>query len=352
MSLGARPEIRARRAALYAPHGHPPDLFPIRGLKNPLAFRRSHTQNFHRMAAKPALADVHTFWNTEACGTHFVGTAPSEREFYEKFREHRYRTEWHIPELVPFASAQGKKVLEIGIGNGADGAMFALNGGAYTGADLTEAALEATRKHFAVLGLPGEFRKENAEQLTFADGSFEIVYSHGVLHHTPNTQRAIDEVWRVLAPGGQAIIMLYHKHSFNYFVRIMAWMRLRVLLKIFSRAGRWTSDRERLAAQALTGLRDNEDRRVWEIHYRNFLKRGWSYLRTANFIHHCTDGPECPIAFAFNKTGARRLFARFRDVRFAVAHFPLRKHRSWIPFAVERFLAPKLGWYLFIYGTK
>ena len=304
------------------------------------------------MAAKPALNDVHTFWNTEACGTHFVEATAGEREFYEKFREHRYRTEWHIPKLVPFASAKGKRVLEIGIGNGADGAMFALNGGRYTGVDLTEAALEATRKHFAVLGLPGEFRKENAEQLSFTDESFEIVYSHGVLHHTPHTQRAIDEVWRVLAPGGQAVIMLYHKHSFNYYIRIMTWMRLRLLGKILSRSGHWQRDRAQIAVEAPTGLRGNEDRRVWEIHYRNFLKAGWSYLKAGNFVHHCTDGPECPVAYAFSKAKARRLFARFRNVRFAVAHFPLRKHRPWIPSWVEEFLAPRLGWYLFIYGTK
>src|SRR5882672_10574717 len=127
------------------------------------------------MRTEPALKSVHSFWNTEACGTHFVQGAKDEREFYERFREHRYRTEWHPPLLVPFAEAKGKKVLEIGIGNGADAAMFALNGGFYTGADLTEAALVATQRHFEVLGLAGSFRKENAEELTFSDNAFDIV---------------------------------------------------------------------------------------------------------------------------------------------------------------------------------
>src|SRR5688572_18482044 len=164
---------------------------------------------------------VYSFWNTEACGTHFVKDAATDRDFYEKFREYRYRTEWHIPLLVPFAEARGKSVLEIGTGNGADGVMLALAGACYTGVDLTDAALDATRKHFAVMNLPGTFQKENAEKLSFADASFDWVYSHGVLHHTPRTQVAIDEVYRVLKPGGRAIIMLYHKHSFNYWVRIM-----------------------------------------------------------------------------------------------------------------------------------
>ncbi len=301
---------------------------------------------------KPEVEGVCAFWNTEACDTHFVEHFSDTRDFYEKFREQRYRTQWHIPLLVPFAEARNKKVLEIGIGNGADGAMLALNGAHYTGADLTPAALEATRRHFEVLGLAGDFKQENAERLSFADESFDWVYSHGVLHHTPDTAAAIGEVWRVLKPGGRAIIMLYHKHSFNYWVRIMAWMRLRVLAQILSRAGRWRADRRQAEADSLVGLRGNQDRRIWEIHYRNFLREGWSYLSAAKFVHHCTDGPECPVAFAFSKAGARRLFSRFTRVEMKVAHFPLLKYSKWIPFGVEKFLAPKLGWYLFIYAWK
>jgi len=301
---------------------------------------------------RPAVENVRAFWNTEACGTHFVETFTDTRDFYEKFREHRYRTEWHLLKLVPFAEARGKKVLEIGIGNGADGAMFALNGAIYTGADLTTAALEATRRHFEVLGLQGEFKQENAEKLSFADESFDWVYSHGVLHHTPNTAVALSEVWRVLKPGGRAIVMLYHKHSFNYWVRIMTYMRLRLLALILARVGRWGTDRQKARADSLVGVRGNQDKRVWELHYQGFLKEGWSYLRASNFVHHCTDGPECPVAYAFSKTEARRLFSRFATVETKVAHFPLRKYSRWIPFGVEKFLAPKLGWYLFIYARK
>jgi len=306
------------------------------------------------MAPKPSLTSVHAFWNTEACGTHFVEKPADQRDFFEKYREHRYCTEWHIPLLVPFAEAKGKKVLEIGTGNGADGVMFAQNGAHYTGVDLTETALEATRKHFQVLGLSGVFQKENAEHLSFPDESFDLVYSHGVLHHTPNTQAAIDEVYRVLIPGGRAIIMLYHKRSFNYCVRIMTYMRLRVLLQILSRFGRWRVDRESVLSRSPAGLRGNTDCKIWEIHYHNFLKEGWSYLKADNFVHHCTDGPECPVAFAFSKADARRLLSRFHDVQLKVAHFPLNRYSlgRWLPFSVEKFLAARIGWYLFIFASK
>jgi len=306
------------------------------------------------MKSNPFPRSVHSFWNTAACGTHFVTHYANDRDFFERFREYRYRTEWHIPLLVPFAEAKGKEVLEIGTGNGADGVMFALNGATYTGVDLTEAALDATRRHFETMGLSGNFRKEDAEQLSFADHTFDMVYSHGVLHHTPDPRAAIDEVHRVLKPGGQAIIMLYHKRSFNYYVRIMTFMRLRVLLNVMSRAGRWKEDRNLIRRQSPTGLRGNQDRRVWEIHYHNFLEQGWRYLRAENFIHHCTDGPECPVAFAFSKQEAGRMFSKFRDVRMKVAHFPLNKYPfgKWLPFAAEKVLATRIGWYLFIFATK
>ena len=299
-----------------------------------------------------SISQVHSFWNTEACGTHFVEESRDEKEFFQKFRDYRYRTEWHIPLLVPFAEAKGSKVLEIGTGNGADAVMFALNGADYTGVDLTEAALDASRRHFAVMGLTGTFQQENAEQLSFPDETFDWVYSHGVLHHTPNTQRALNEVYRVIKPGGHAIIMLYHKRSFNYFLRIMTYMRLRLILKIFSRLGRWSTDCQKAASGSIQGLRGNQDKKVWDIHYQNFLRDGWSYLRAKNFVHHCTDGPECPFAYAFTKAEARTLFSQFRDVRTRVAHFPLVRYSKAIPFAVEKFLAPKIGWYLFIFARK
>ncbi len=302
--------------------------------------------------ASHILDQVHGFWNTEACDTGVVQNASNEVEFYEKFREQRYRTQWHIPLLVPFAEARGKKVLEIGVGNGADGVMFASNGAEYTGVDLTEAALEATRKHFHVLGLKGTFQNENAERLSFQNDTFDIVYSHGVLHHTPDIQSAIAEVWRVLKPGGRAIIMLYHKTSFNFYVRIMTYMRLRVFLEILRHVGHWAADRKHVVAGQLTGLRGNQDHRIWDVHYHNFLGKGWSYLRAENFVHHCTDGPECPVARAFSKSEARNLFARFQRLEMRVAHFPLQRYWRHIPMGLEKFVARRMGWYLFIYGTK
>jgi ubiquinone/menaquinone biosynthesis C-methylase UbiE len=303
---------------------------------------------------KENLAEVQNFWNTEACGTHFVKQHADARDFYEQYRAFRYRTEWHIADFAQFERARGLRVLEIGCGNGADGAMFAMNGADYTGVDLTATAVEATRKHFAALGLRGAFQIENAEALSFADASFDLVYSYGVLHHTPHPARAFDEVYRVLKPQGHALIMLYHKRSFNYYARILAYMRLRALAFALKRAGKWSEDREAARARGLQGVRGNESPSVWQIHYENFLREGWSYFKAERFTHHCTDGPECPFAFVFSKREARKLFGKFSRVDLSVAHFPLQKYPfgKHIPRAFEKAIAAYAGWHLLISATK
>src|SRR5258705_11384691 len=163
---------------------------------------------------------VRAFWQANPCGVKFADAAPGTRRFYELVEAHRYTSEWHIPIAADFVSAGGLKVLEIGCGLGTDGAQFAEAGADYTGVDLTEAAIELARKRFELFNLPGTFKTADAEHLDFEDESFDLVYSHGVLHHTPDTQKAIAEVHRVLRRGGHAKVMLYHRDSYNYRVNI------------------------------------------------------------------------------------------------------------------------------------
>jgi ubiquinone/menaquinone biosynthesis C-methylase UbiE len=298
------------------------------------------------------IGQVRAFWNTEACGTDLIKSYKDEKDFYLQYSAFRYKTEWHIPLLVPFDEARGQRVLEIGCGNGADGVKFAEHGAFYTGIDLTETAISATKRHFEILGLKGVFQIENAEALSFEDNSFDMVYSYGVLHHTPNPAKAIQEVHRVLKPGGRAIIMLYHKYSFNYYVRIMSYMRLRVIFKMLSRVGSWNEDRTNLANKSLVGLRGNSNPSVWQLHYENFLKYGWSYLKAENFVHHSTDGPECVYAYVFTRSKVNKLFSMFKEIKTKVAHFPLKKYGWSAPLSIEKYLASTLGWHLFVYVKK
>ena len=127
-------------------------------------------------------------------------------------------------------NAKDLAVLEVGCGLGTDGAQFAKAGANYTGIDLTDAAVDLARRRFELFQLPGTFRVADAERLDFPDNTFDIVYSHGVLHHTPDTAAAVREIHRVLRPGGKAVVMLYHRDSYNYRVNISMLRRTGVQL--------------------------------------------------------------------------------------------------------------------------
>src|SRR4030095_3402430 len=118
------------------------------------------------------------------CGTKFSDAEMGTSEFFDRVEARRYGKEWHIPIAADFKSASGLKVLEVGCGLGTDGAQFARAGADYTGIDLTEASIELARKRFELSGLKGDFRVADAEKLEFDDRTFDLVYSHGVLHHT------------------------------------------------------------------------------------------------------------------------------------------------------------------------
>jgi 2-polyprenyl-3-methyl-5-hydroxy-6-metoxy-1,4-benzoquinol methylase len=118
---------------------------------------------------------------------------------------------------IPFDRLKGKRVLEIGCGLGAHARLLSEAGCRLTCIDLTERAVENTRKRLRLSNLPAEIRRMDAEQMDFPDAEFDFVWSWGVIHHSPDTERIIRHVWRVLKPGGEFRFMVYHRHSISGF---------------------------------------------------------------------------------------------------------------------------------------
>ena len=104
---------------------------------------------------------------------------------------------------------------------GTDFAQFAAHGARVTDLDLSAGHLTLAKENFFVRGLQGRFIQHDAETLVFANDAFDVVYSNGVLHHTPNTRRVVSEILRVLKPGGLAIVMVYAENSLHYWRNIM-----------------------------------------------------------------------------------------------------------------------------------
>src|SRR6195256_6995666 len=162
-------------------------------------------------------------WGEDPCGAvyghaHEFGT----REFFNAVERHRYAeyAPW-MPEVMGFNDFAGARLLEVGCGMGTDLLQFARGGAKVTGIDLTPRSIQISRQHLEVYGEGGDFAISDGENLPFADESFDVVYSNGVLHHTPDTAGAVREVHRVLRPGGLARVMLYHRGSSHYWGQII-----------------------------------------------------------------------------------------------------------------------------------
>jgi SAM-dependent methyltransferase len=285
---------------------------------------------------------VRAFWQEHPCGTKFAGAEPGSRRFYELVEEHRYTKEWHIPAAAGFAQSKDLRVLEVGCGLGTDGAQFAKAGAIYTGIDLTNAAIDLAKQRFELFQLPGTFRVADAEHLDFPDNTFDLIYSHGVLHHTPDTARSVREIHRVLRPGGQAIVMLYHRNSYNYRVNISMLRRAGVHLL------RWNAGVK--LVHSLTG----EPEESLHEHAKK-LRAQRDYLSSEEFLSRNTDGAGNPLARVYSRSEARDLFKDFSRVELRT-HF---LNKRWIPVlgsilpcSLESKLASRWGWHLWVYATK
>lgn len=256
-------------------------------------------------------------WGQDPCGAEYSSEHPlGTREFFESVARHRYTdyAPW-MPELMGFDRFAGKRLLEVGCGMGTDLLQFARGGAICTGVDLTPRSIEITRHRFRVYDQRGQFLITDGERLPFADESFEVVYSNGVLHHTPDTFAAIEEIHRVLTPGGTARVMLYHRHSFAYWVVIV--LRHGIVGGEFFR-GR--------SPEAIMSRR---------VEYSEHGGR--------------------PLVKVYSRRQVRNLFRGFRDVRIQVRQLT-RSDLSFlgglVPQAMLRLIERYFGWNLIITAKK
>jgi len=179
---------------------------------------------------------VREFWDQAPCGEVYA-EGDSLRERLEAQARRRYQLEPYLPGFARFPEGRGRDVLELGVGMGADHLEWARAGPrSLTGLDLTGSAVDYTRKRLALHGLGARLLVADAERLPFADGAFDLVYSWGVIHHSPETRAAVHEIRRVLRPGGRARVMIYHRHSL---VGYLLWLRCALLT---GRPGRSLAD--------------------------------------------------------------------------------------------------------------
>jgi len=167
---------------------------------------------------------VHDFWDDASCGETLYLQGNTKNAYLAHARK-RYELE-PIEKFAAFHLYKKRDVLEIGVGLGADHQQFAEAGANLQGIDLTERAIAHTCDRLKIFDLKSTLNVGDAEALAYPDKSFDLVYSWGVLHHSPNTPKAVEEVYRVLKEGGEAKVMIYHKYSL---VGYMLWIRYALL---------------------------------------------------------------------------------------------------------------------------
>jgi SAM-dependent methyltransferase len=250
---------------------------------------------------RPPDATVETvkdFWQAHVNNEYYTKERRASEAYFGQIEERRYRYHYHLAELFSRLRGSRGKLLEVGCGIGVDSIQLARCGFDVTAVDLTENALAVAREFAAHRGADIDFRLGNAEGLEFADESFDVVYSFGVLHHTPDIEKSVAEVRRVLKPGGTAYVMLYHRTSLVNLVH-------RVL---------------RLPYESPRNLKDH-----------------------------------CPVVYTFTRRGVRELFAQFSDVSVRAEYpftFGFGPLGTRTPLWSRRMLGRAIGWHLMITAVR
>jgi SAM-dependent methyltransferase len=177
-------------------------------------------------AGVDADAAARRYWDTHVHDDAMSSAPIGSRQFFEDLDRYRFEKLVYLPHLVDFAAHRGRRLLEVGCGIGIDLARFARHGAVVTAIDLSPRQVDLARANLEWRGLPGDLRVMNGERMDFADGSFDVAYAHGVLQYTRDPHAMLREIHRVLRPGGEAILMVYNRHSWLRLLSIVAGVDL------------------------------------------------------------------------------------------------------------------------------
>jgi len=263
------------------------------------------------------IESVKAFWEQNPVAAEAIADERGTAGYFQAFdalREADACEPYAVSEAIHgYSAAKGLKVLDIGCGNGYVLYQYARHGAEVTGVDLTMTAVELSRKRFALGGLPGAFLEVDGNKLPFPDEHFDIVCSMGVLHHISDPRPMVEEIFRVLKPGGRLIVMLYYRYS---------WKNL-ILIRM---------------------------RRMFDPQFRG---------KTQQEALNMNDGDACPLALVYGRREASTLFSRFSGITFRLTQLSWRQLLMLPPLA-EKYLPPSseswparvMGWNLNIHATK
>jgi 2-polyprenyl-3-methyl-5-hydroxy-6-metoxy-1,4-benzoquinol methylase len=219
--------------------------------------------------------DVRAYWDARPCNLRHSAKPVGSREYFDEVEARKYFVEPHIPGFAEFPRWSGKRVLEIGCGIGTDTINFARHGASVTAVDLSEKSLEITRARADLFGLSDKVQLHwaDAERLAASVPSeqYDLIYSFGVVHHSPHPDRILAELKNYLKPGGILKVMVYHRYSWKVLWILLSYGRGRLLdleriVARYSEAQTGCPVTYTYSRQAARELIESQDFKVLDIH--------------------------------------------------------------------------------------
>lgn len=263
-----------------------------------------------------SLQDVKEYWDRRPCNIRHSPKPIGSRDYFDEVESRKYFVEPHIPDFADFPRWRGKDVLEIGCGIGTDSVNFARNGANLTIVELSSESLAITKKRLELEHLRANLINGNAEELNELlppEKKFDLIYSFGVIHHTPHPERVVEAITKRLKPDGELRIMIYARHSWKV---------------------------------------------LW-VYARYSWREPWNWRKLIAKYSEAQIGS--PVSYVYSGREARNLLREFQIVSMSKDHiFPYRisdyiQYRyvenwyfRWMPNAWFRWLERRLGWHLLI----
>lgn len=169
---------------------------------------------------------VQEYWDRNVSNWKIASTPVGSEDFFKEIEHYRFAKLNYLPRRVNFSGFADKRLLDVGCGLGNDLSRFVSGGAEGVGIDISPTAIELARKNFEYRNLSAEFIQMDGEKMSFEDNRFDVVYCHTVLHFTPDPDALVQEIYRVLKPGGQAILMTINRHSWLYFLHRLAKLKI------------------------------------------------------------------------------------------------------------------------------
>jgi ubiquinone/menaquinone biosynthesis C-methylase UbiE len=249
---------------------------------------------------------VQDFWNTTPCGTRELESTSGSKSYFDQLEATRNHLEPFIKNFANFSNKKNKKVLEVGVGAGSDFIRFARAGAKLYGTDLTFKGISLVKERLALENKHATVFQGDAEFLPIPSNQFDFVYSWGVVHHTADTQKAIDEIIRVTKSDGEICVMIYHRYSL---VALQCWL-INALLKC----------------------------KPW-LSFSEVIDKNIESIGTKAYTHN----------------EAKSMFNKLTDLKITtvVTPYDVRLTRTkYLPRWIQSLIPNRLGWFLIVQGKK